>query len=171
MFDNFDVIRFRNGGVPIVIELENFPFRHFLTSLCKDLVNALATKLDDLAHGLGIQVVADKDADLISPNFSGGSLASAEIGVIDYIIMQQCRGVDEFDQTSQLVVLATAIPAESGAQKKQKGSDAFPAAGEDMGGDGIDEGDARCQVATDLNLNSIQLLAIGFPHVRHAVDR
>ena len=117
MFDNFQIIRFRHGRVVVVIELKHFALRHLLAGLGEYFVDPLAPEIDDLTHGFGIEVVADKNTDLIAPDFSRGSLASADVGIVDHIVMEQSRGMNELHQTTELVMIATGIAAETGTEK------------------------------------------------------
>ena len=95
VFDHFEIFQFRHGGVAIVIELQHFAFRHLLAGLGEHFVDPLAPEVDDLADGLGIEIVADEDADLVAPDFPGGSLASADIRIVDHIVVEQGRGMNE----------------------------------------------------------------------------
>ncbi|BFU90648.1 MAG: hypothetical protein NTAFB01_18350 [Nitrospira sp.] len=87
MLDDFDVIDFGHGGIAVVIQLEDFTFGHFVTSLGEDFIDPLALKLNDFAHGFGIEIITYKDADLVSPHLARGSSASPKIGVIHDVIV------------------------------------------------------------------------------------
>ena len=54
--------------------------------------------------------------------------------------------MDEFHQAAELVMFATGIAAETGREQEKEGPDSLAAAIEDVGGDGIDEGDAGIEV-------------------------
>jgi hypothetical protein len=130
----------------------------------------LAAELDDLAHGFGVEVVTDQDADLISPDFSSGSTATPEVGVVDHVIVEERGGVDELDEAPQLVVLRPRVAAEAGAEEQQQRPDALPPAVQNMGPDRVDESDARVEVFPDLMFHPIEFMAIGVPDIRHALD-
>jgi hypothetical protein len=76
----------------------------------------MVPEIDDLAKGFGVKIVADEDTDLVTPDFSGGSLASADIGFVDHVVVEQGRGMDELHQTGELVMIATGIAAEAGRE-------------------------------------------------------
>jgi hypothetical protein len=76
----------------------------------------MVPEVDDLAEGFGVEIVADEDTDLVAPDFSGGSPASADIGIVDHIVVEQGRGMNEFHQTGELVMIATGIAAETGGE-------------------------------------------------------
>ena len=76
-------------------------------------------------------------------------MTSADIGIIDYIIVQERGGMDEFHEAAELMVFGAGIPAQSGTEEQQEGPDTLAAAIEDVCGDGIHEGDAGIQVLVD----------------------
>src|SRR5574341_311894 len=67
-------------------------------------------------------------------------------------------------------MLSPVIAAETGTEEKKKGPDPLAAAVQDMGGNRIDQRDARIEVFPDLILNSSQLIAVRLPDVHHAGD-
>jgi hypothetical protein len=100
------------------MELQDFALRHFLAGFGEDFIDPLAPELDHLAHGFGIEIVTDEDADLISPDFTGSSPAPAEVRIVhDVVVEQGCR-VDEFDETSELMVIPAGIAAQLGAEQQ-----------------------------------------------------
>ena len=126
VFDNLKILRFRHGGVAVVIELKHFAFCHLLAGLAEHFVNPMVPEIDDLAEGFGVEIVADEDTDLVAPDFSGGSAASADIGFVDHIVVEQGRGMNKLHQTGELVMIATGIAAEAGRETKKKGRIRFP---------------------------------------------
>jgi len=76
----------------------------------------MVPEVDNLAEGFGVKIVADKDTDLVAPDFSGGSMASADIGLVDHIVVEQGRGMNKLHQTGELVMIATGIAAEAGRE-------------------------------------------------------
>jgi hypothetical protein len=77
----------------------------------------MVPEVDDLAEGFGVEIVADEDTDLVAPDFSGGSPTSADIGIVDHIVVEQGRGMNELHQTGELVMIATGIAAETGREQ------------------------------------------------------
>src|SRR5678816_3516823 len=108
----------------------------------RHFIDPLTAELDHLAHGLGIQIVADQDADLISPDFSCGLAASPDVRVVHDVVMKEGGRMDKFDQAAELMVLPAGVAAETGAQEEQERTNALAAAIEDMRGNGIDQGHA-----------------------------
>jgi hypothetical protein len=77
----------------------------------------MVPEVDDLAEGFGVEIVADEDTDLVAPDFSGGSPTSADIGIVDHIVVEQGRGMNKLHQTGELVMIATGIAAETGREQ------------------------------------------------------
>src|SRR5262249_651467 len=126
--DNLQILRFRHGGVTIVIELKHLALRHLLASLAEHIVNPMVSEVDNLAEGFGVEIVADEDTDLIAPNFSSGSGASTDIGFVDHIVVEQGRGMNKLHQTGKLVMIVTGVAAETGREDEEKWSNSFSAA-------------------------------------------
>jgi hypothetical protein len=78
----------------------------------------MVPEVDDLAEGFGVEIVTDEDADLVAPDFSDGRSASADIGVVDYIVVEQRRGMNKLNQTGELIMIATGIAAETGREQE-----------------------------------------------------
>ena len=116
MFDNLEIFRFRHGRVAVVVQLKHFAFRHLLAGLAEHFVNPVVVEVYDLAKGLRVKIVTDEDTDLVAPDFSGGSPAPADIGLVDHIVVEQGCRVNELHQTGELVVVATGIAAEPGRE-------------------------------------------------------
>src|SRR5688572_5806105 len=171
VFDNLQILRFRHGGIAVVIELKHFAFRHLLAGLAEHIVNRVVTEVDDLTEGFGVEIVADEDTDLVAPDFSSGSVTSADIGFVDHIVVEQGRGMNELHQTGELVMIATGIAAETGREYKEEWSDSFSAAVQDVGGDGIDERHTGIEVRPSLAFHPFQFITVRLPDVRHGVDR
>ena len=78
--------------------------------------------------------------------------------------------MDEFDQTAEQQVVPAGIPAEARAEGHEQRTDAFPAAAQNVGGDGVDQGHPGIEILLDLLLDALEFLTIGFPHISHRVD-
>ena len=131
----------------------------------------MAAEIHDLAHGLGIEIVPDQDADLIAPDATGRPAPSAQVGIVHHVIMEQGGGVDIFHQTAEQVVIRPGIAAEAGTEQEQQRTHPFAAAAQDMAGDGVDEGDRGIEVFLDLLFNALELGTVGVPDIGHRLDR
>jgi len=60
---------------------------------------------------------ADQDADLISPDFSGGGAAPADVRLIHDVVVQERGRVDKLNQAAELMVAAAAITADAGREE------------------------------------------------------
>ena len=171
MFNDLNVISLRHRRIAVVVQLEDFAFRHLLAGFREYFIDPLTAEFDHLAHGLGIEIIADEDANLISPNFSGCSTSSSDLGIIHNIIVEEGRGMDKLDQTAELMMFPAGVAAETRTEEKEERADALAPAVENMRCDSVDEGDTGGQVGMDPNLNPLKLTPIGVPYVRHRMYR
>ena len=107
---------------------------------------------------------------MVAPDFARGTAASAQIGVIDDVVVQQGRGMDEFHQTAECLMILTGVSAEVSAEKHEEGADPFAAAIQNMRSDGINQGDAGVEILPDLILDPLELFTIHIPDIGHAVE-
>ncbi len=59
-------------GIATKVELQNFALGHPPARVRQYLVNPLVVEIYNLTHGFGVEVVADQDADLVSPKLPRG---------------------------------------------------------------------------------------------------
>src|SRR5215467_12503228 len=118
MFHNLDVVGFRHIRITVIVELKYLTFRHLVAGFGEHFIDPLAAEFHNLAHRFGVEIVADQDADLISPNFSSGLPTPANVGIVDDIIMQERGGMDELHKAPELMVFATGIAAEPSTEKQ-----------------------------------------------------
>ena len=78
--------------------------------------------------------------------------------------------MDEFNETTEIEDVFSGVTAETAAEREQEGTDTLAAAAQDMGGDGIDQGDGRIEVFVDLVFDSFQFASIGFPDISHGLN-
>ncbi len=170
MLDDLDVINFRHRRVPVVVQLKDFTFRHFIAGFSEDFIDALVLEFHHFAHGSGIEVVANQNTDLVAPHFSGSPPTSPKIGIIHDIVVEQGGGMDELHNAAELMMFGACIPAQACGEEKEQGPEAFPTAAEDMGSDRVDEGDTGIQVFSDTILYPVQFSSVGIPDVGHAIE-
>ena len=153
MFDDAEIFRLRHQRIAVVVELQDLALGHLPAGFREGFVDALVAEVDDLADRARIEIVADENADLVAPDFARGTAASAQIGVIDDVVVQQGRGMDEFHQTAECLMILTGVSAEVSAEKHEEGADPFAAAIQNMRSDGINQGDAGVEILPDLILD------------------
>jgi len=115
----------------------------------------MVPEVDDLSEGFRVEIVTDEDTDLVAPDFPGGSMASSDIGFVDYIVVEQGRGMNELHEAGKLVMIATGIAAETSREYEEKRSDSFSAAVQNVGGDGIDECHTGIEVRPSLSFHPL----------------
>jgi hypothetical protein len=62
------------------------------------------------------------------------------------------------------------VSAEVRTQEHKEGSDAFAAAVQNVGGDGVDQGHAGVEILANLILDPLKLFTIHIPDIGHAVE-
>ena len=68
--------------------------------------------LDHHLERLAEQEIADQDARLVAPQHAGGELAAPHFALVDDVVVQQRRGVHEFDGGGELDVAVAGIAGE-----------------------------------------------------------
>ena len=101
----------------------------------QDFENAQRAVGDHQLEGAAEQKIADEDRRLVAPHGVGGIAAAAQVARIDDIVVQQGRGVDEFDGRGERDVPAAAVSAEPGAAQGQHRAQPLSAARDDMAGE------------------------------------
>ena len=128
VFDDAQILRLGNEWISVVIQLQYFAFGHLAARFRQDFVDPLIAKADDMADRLGIEVIADENADLIAPHLARRLTAASQVGVIDDIVMQERGGMNKLDETGEDKRVFSGIAAETGAQGQQQRSNTFATA-------------------------------------------
>ena len=136
--------------------MQHFPFGHFPAGFGQRFIDGLIPELHELTHGSGIEVIANQDTDLIAPHFPGSLAATADVGIVHDVVVQERGGMDELDQTAEQQVRPAALPAEARAEGHEQRTDAFPAAAQNVGGDGVDQGHPGIEILLDLLLDALK---------------
>ena len=152
--DDFHVGLFGGAGVANLRELQHFAFGDHAGRLGDDAHDLHRAQLHHHFEGACIKKVADQHAGRVAPHGVRGRAAAAHAGHVDDVIVQQGRGVEEFDggcQQAQRV----AFEAEGLAgQQHQQGAHAFAARGDDVVADLFHQGDAGAELFTDDSVDS-----------------
>jgi hypothetical protein len=105
------------------------------------------------------QKVADQHARLVAPHRVGGGVAAAELAVVDHVVMQQRRGVDEFDAGGEVDMAPPGIAAELGGGQRQHRAQPLAARGDDMAGELGDQHHRALHPLEDDGVDVAQVLA------------
>ena len=98
----------------------------------QDVERVQTADLDHHLEGLAEQEIADQHARLVAPQHAGGELAAAHVALVDHVVVQQRRGVHEFDRGGELDVAVAGIAGELGHRDRQHRPQPLAAGGDQM---------------------------------------
>ena len=85
----------------------------------KDFERFEAADLDHHLERLAEQKIADQHARLVAPQHAGGELSAPQLALVDDVVVQQRRGVHEFDRGGELDVAVAAVAGEPRQRQRQ----------------------------------------------------
>ena len=86
-------------------------------------------------HRLRVEEVAEEDGDVVPPAAVHAAAAAAHRGLVDDVVVEQGRGVDELHDRGQEDGAVAAVAAQAAGQEQQRGPDALAAALADVAAD------------------------------------
>ena len=129
-FDDGHVFGYRQVGLGQGGELTHFALGDDAGGARQDIENAHVACLDHQGECAGEQEVANQDRSRRAPDVFGGRLAAAQIAIVDHIVVEQGRGVDEFDCRGEAGDRHAALAANrAGRSQRQEGAQALAAGG------------------------------------------
>ena len=138
-------------------ELHYFAFGNGGRSRGKNIERAQRADLDHHAKRLAEQEIADQHAGLIAPQHPRGQLAAPQFAFIDHVVMQQRRGVHEFDRGGELDMAVAGIAGEAGHRQCQHRAETFAARGNQVVGDLGNHGDFRPRPRQDRGVDPLHI--------------
>jgi hypothetical protein len=126
------------------------------------------TDLDHHAERLAEQEIADQHACLVAPDHARGRLAAAQFAFVHHIVMQQRRGVHEFDGGREIDMAGAAISGEHGGRQRQHRPQALAARRDQVVRDLRNHGHFRAGAAQN---QFVDLSEVGTNQAAQAFDR
>ena len=108
-------------------------------------------------HRLDIEVVAEQHRDVVAPPRVHGQAAAPQLGVVDDVVVDEGRRVDELDDGGIEHGPVALVAAQARRHQEDGRADPLAAAGLDVLADGRDEGNLRL----DMGRTAIDPLEIG----------
>src|SRR5262249_15515675 len=108
-------------------------------------------------HRLDVQVVAEQDRDVVAPPRMHGEAPAAQVGVVDDVIVDERRRVDELDDRRIQDGAVALVAAEARRHQQHGRPDPFPAAGLDVLPDLRNQLDPRLHVPRKLLVHLLQV--------------
>jgi hypothetical protein len=109
---------------------------------------------------------ARHDADDVAVAAEGGLRPAAGVGVVDEVVVQQRRGVQQFDGEGDLHADVLVGADEVGGEEGEGGAEPFPAGGDQVLPDRFDEGDVAADDVGDAAFERRQAVGEGGAHRR-----
>ena len=132
-----------------VQQLQYFAFGDQVGGVGENAHHAHVVGLDHHLERTRIQEIADQHAGGIAPQRIRGLASAAQVRFVDDVVVQQGRGVDEFDHGGEQDMFASAIAGRLRRQQYQHRPQAFAAAADDVFGDLVDQHHIRRQALAD----------------------
>ena len=109
-----------------------------------------------------VQEIPDQHAGRVPPHRVGGAAAASQVGLVDHVVVQQGRGMDEFDHRRQLVRIRTDAPAgrlaqRAGRQQQQHRPQPLAAGADDVLGHLVDQHHVGGQPLADKHVHGRHL--------------
>ena len=130
--DHAQVIFLIHIRVAAVEQLQHLAFRNGIGRVGQDAHDAHVVHLHHHLEGAGIEEVAHQHAGRIPEQRIGGRLASPQFRRIHHVVVQQGCGMDEFDDSRQVVMKFSGIAKCARGKDDQCRAQAFSAAIDDV---------------------------------------
>ena len=125
--------------------MQHFSFGDDIGSVGEDLQHRNTARRHHQLKRARVKKIADQDACRVAEHGVGGRVAAAKGRFVDYIVVEQGRGVDHFHHCCQRVMVRSAVPARLSGEQKERRPKPLTAAGDDIFTDLADQRDVRVQ--------------------------
>ena len=95
-----------------------------------------------------------------------GQASAPQVGAVDDVVVDQCRGVDEFDDRRVEHGAIAGVAAQPRRHQQHRGAHALPAALLNVASHLGDQRDPRLNVAMELPLDGVEVFADGLENLR-----
>ncbi len=164
--DDLEIETLADIDVEAAFELQEFALGDALDRGGKDLEDFDAAILDDHRRGPGIEEVPGQDGPLVAPDRIRGGPAPAQGRGVHDVVVEQGRGVQQFDRGGDPDASRPRIITEFRRQQEQGGAQAFASGAQQMGAQFGEQGQIRMQLAPQRPLHQGQGRLDPFEHPR-----
>jgi hypothetical protein len=119
-------------GIAAVHQLQHFPFCDYVGRIGKHPENSHILHAHHQLERSRVNKIAHQNRGGVAEKRVRGRLSPTQTGLVDYVIMQQGGGVDEFDDSGEGVMLPPLVAACSSGENQQARPQALPAAADDV---------------------------------------
>ena len=99
--DYFAVAVFAGIRIVAVEQLQDFAFGNDVGGVRKDFHDPHAAHADHHFKGARVEEITDQNGGFVAPDGIGRLVAAAQVRSVDHVIVQQGRGMNEFDDRRQ----------------------------------------------------------------------
>ncbi|MNS89148.1 hypothetical protein D3C72_1231520 [compost metagenome] len=144
-----------------VQELQDLAFGDHRGGFGQDAHDAHRVGLDHHLERTGIQVIAHQHAGGVAEYGVGGFAATAQVGLVHHVIVQQRRGVDEFHHGGQQLVMGAFVAQGASHHQHHGRAHALAARANDVVANRADQDDVRIQPIADDCIDSLHIVSNG----------
>ena len=157
---------FRDVGVAVLRQLIELPFDHLQRDVAQhaDQIERIVRQRE--RHRFDVQIVAEKHGDVVAPPRVDRQPAAAQIGVVDDVVVDERRGVNEFDDRRVQDRPIAGVAAEARRHQQHRGTNALSAAGLDVPPDLRNQLDLRLDVPAEFTIDRLEVGANGLEDLR-----
>src|ERR1700688_3790804 len=112
-----------------LFHLEEFAFDHLLGQFDQHIEDAEIALVNRDLECLHVEPVAGQHAHGVAPLRIGGGPAAASLGLIDDVVMNERRGVNNFNDRGELYRATALVVKKFGGEQQQRGADSLAPAG------------------------------------------
>ena len=149
---------FQRNGLAEPLDLQQFTFDHRLGQIDERVEDVKVTLLHGDFEGLHVEPVTGENALGIAPLRVGGRAPASRLGFVDDVVVDQRRGVDDFDYRSQLDRPVAGVVHQLAGEQQQRRTQPFAAAGAEVLADLRDRPHAGHRVAAELALDGREVV-------------
>jgi hypothetical protein len=130
-------------------QLQHFAFGDLVGGVGEQAHHAHVVGLDHHLERTRIEEVADEHARGVAPERIRGLAPAPQVGLVDDVVVQQRRGMDEFHDGGEQHVIVAAIASRLRRQQHEHRPQALAAAADDVLGNLVDQHDVGGQPRAD----------------------
>jgi hypothetical protein len=160
--DDLEIALLSRVRVARVHELQHLALGDDVGRLGHDLHDPLRADGGHHLEGPRVHEIAHQDARRVAVDGVGGVPAAAALGAVDHIVMQQGRRMDELDEGRSVDMARPAVTAGPGGEQHDQRPQALAAAGDDVLGDLVHEGNRALHAGADDGIHGDEVVADQF---------
>ena len=156
--DHLHVARLGHRGIAYVEQLQDLALGDAVGGVCQDAHHAHAADANHHLEGARVKEVPDQHAGCIAESSIRCRAAATQSGLIDNVIVQQSRRMDELDGGSQFMLGGAAVTKRTADQQQDRRPQPLASRADDVISDGTDQHHIRIEAAADHRIDRSHVL-------------